>query len=248
MLHREVLPGAVLRVFDAVATLDAAEGLTLVGGTALALQIGHRVSLDLDFASDSERLPAQRLDKIIEGLKAAGVATNRVTDPAKDGAFRIQRGEPIGNFSRDYVCDGVKLQFFAHGHNKAQRDYYQAQERIVAPGMSFGILCLDGLKTAKTLVLADRVRSRDLYDVMILLRDHGYSVEEALKRAAALGANNDPEHYKAVMRGDIPLDSMDEGLAPVGVQVNLAQIYAFLAEQVSRYERDVARQIFEAPP
>ena len=39
------------------------------------------------------------------------------------------------------------------------------------------MLSLDALKTAKTLVLQDRVRSRDLFDLMVLMRDHNFTIE-----------------------------------------------------------------------
>lgn len=37
------------RVFVPLSMLECIKGYTLVGGTALAIQIGHRLSVDLDF-------------------------------------------------------------------------------------------------------------------------------------------------------------------------------------------------------
>ena len=50
-LHREILRPEANALFDILINAPELEGLTLIGGTALALQIGHRVSLDFDFAT-----------------------------------------------------------------------------------------------------------------------------------------------------------------------------------------------------
>ena len=59
------------RTFDALATLPMLSEFYLAGGTALALQLGHRISYDLDFFSTSNALGmaersalARRLQKI----------------------------------------------------------------------------------------------------------------------------------------------------------------------------------------
>ncbi len=44
------------RVFDALAALPIPPGFYLAGGTALALQLGHRISYDLDFFSTTNPL------------------------------------------------------------------------------------------------------------------------------------------------------------------------------------------------
>ena len=48
-------------------------GFTLVGGTALALQIGHRISEDLDFNIFGQKLPIGRIDSILDELASEGV-------------------------------------------------------------------------------------------------------------------------------------------------------------------------------
>ena len=113
-------------------------------------------------------------------------------------------------------------------------------------GCFFGVLGVDGLKVAKTLVLGDRVRSRDIYDLMVLVRDHGYCISEILHNAQTLGINNDPEYYKAVMTGKIPLDKEDEGLEAVGVKVVMPEIYAFFRKAVSECEIEISTQFFRS--
>lgn len=218
-------------------------GLTLIGGTALALQIAHRNSLDLDFASFTQALPAQRIDALLWRLREAGRSVQLAMDPGQVSAFKINTGSNLLDYVRDYSVDGVKLTFLAHGKNPGQRAFYSQAEKLREPGWQCDVLGIEGMKVAKTLVLADRVKSRDLYDLMVLVRDHGYSVEELLSHAVALGNNNDPEYYKSVLRGEIPLDRDDEGLEAVGVHVDPAAIYRFFDQAISEFEATVAERI-----
>jgi hypothetical protein len=54
----EALASDTRRVFEALAQLPMPREFHLAGGTALALQLGHRISRDLDFFSPSNRLGA----------------------------------------------------------------------------------------------------------------------------------------------------------------------------------------------
>lgn len=219
-------------------------GLTLLGGTALALQLGHRYSLDFIFATFDERLPTQRIEMLVSRMKTDGHDVHLITDWAQASQFKINTGESLLHFARDYVMNGVKVTFFSHGKNPSQREYYRAASKTCMSGHSFDILGLAGLKTAKTLVLADRVRSRDLFDLMVLMRDCDYSMDEAMKIVARLGHNDDPEYYKAVMTGLIPLDRGDEGLEPVDVTITPSDLYAFFDERLAEYETRLAEDYF----
>ena len=90
--------------------------------------------------------------------------------------------------------------------------------------------------------ISTSVRYSDLYDLFILAQTHGYSVAQILDDAVSYGTNNDPEYYKAVLRGEIPLDEDDEGLEPVAVNAPLEEIYSFFDTEISRLEvKEAAR-------
>jgi len=59
--HLEALAANTQHVFDALANLPLASSFYLAGGTGLALQIGHRISYDLDFFTSSPLDMAGRL-------------------------------------------------------------------------------------------------------------------------------------------------------------------------------------------
>ena len=58
----DFLPERTRRLFHRLSDEPLLEGLVLVGGSALALQIGHRISEDLDFACLDQKLPARHID------------------------------------------------------------------------------------------------------------------------------------------------------------------------------------------
>lgn len=58
--HPEVLSPQALEAAQALVRHDVVRGFYLAGGTALALQRGHRVSVDLDFFSSSNPLDGQK--------------------------------------------------------------------------------------------------------------------------------------------------------------------------------------------
>lgn len=55
-LRWEILPDAQRSVLERVGPVATALGFYLAGGTAVALRLGHRVSVDLDWFADVERL------------------------------------------------------------------------------------------------------------------------------------------------------------------------------------------------
>lgn len=52
MLQQQTVPARALELLKAIQSNAFFEGTRLVGGTALAMQIGHRISIDLDFFGD----------------------------------------------------------------------------------------------------------------------------------------------------------------------------------------------------
>ncbi len=79
--HVEVLPPAQRLALGALAAPATREGFYLAGGTALALQLGHRRSLDLDWFSESG---PDDPDLLAARLSAAGIAlTVESTAPGK---------------------------------------------------------------------------------------------------------------------------------------------------------------------
>lgn len=54
MLYKQNVDAQLLELLDGLMQSETFNGFNLVGGTALALQIGHRISVDLDLFGNSE--------------------------------------------------------------------------------------------------------------------------------------------------------------------------------------------------
>jgi hypothetical protein len=90
-MHLQYLPDKTAAVFTRLARDVLLEDAVLVGGTALALQIGHRVSEDLDFAFLSPKLPVRKLDALIQNIEREGIPVSLLTPTSVITAFRINQ-------------------------------------------------------------------------------------------------------------------------------------------------------------
>jgi predicted nucleotidyltransferase component of viral defense system len=231
-------------VFTSLASNEHCNDFLLIGGTALALHVAHRQSNDLDFLfhDDRGKLPASQIDRLIWDLRAKSHSALLVTDSAQESTFRINTGERLSDYARDYAIDDVKVTFFAAAKYRHPKrfSFWQNAPRERQAGCAFSVLSLDALKIAKTLVLQDRVRSRDLFDLMILMRSHGYSIESFFANIQQYAdGSTDGETERLILRGLIPLDKRDEGLASVNVTTSMPEIYDFFNEKLVEHEAHI---------
>lgn len=89
-IHRDVLPPRQLEVLRSLGATASSEGFYLGGGMALALQIGHRRSIDLDWFTDGE-LPqpealAARLRRAAPGFELRQTARGTLLGALQDVA------------------------------------------------------------------------------------------------------------------------------------------------------------------
>lgn len=68
MLYYSTVESSTLELLKSLQELPSLKDTRLVGGTALSLQIGHRISIDLDFFGNIDTEP----DLLIEELKTVG--------------------------------------------------------------------------------------------------------------------------------------------------------------------------------
>lgn len=245
-LDARFLPDKTRLLFERLIEEPRMCGMTLVGGSALALQIGHRMSEDMDFAVFGPKLPAARIDALMADLENEGREVSLLTPQSSIERFRINMGKRLLDYARDYVVDDAKITFFARGAGDSatqkQLDWLATAPRAHS-GIGFDVLGLDGIFAMKALLLADRARSRDLFDLMVLIQEHGYTLDQAfgfVKKLAPI-ERRDIERHKAVMTGAIPLDPEDEGFENIGINMPMEDIYAVFEEQIAGLERNLAR-------
>ena len=247
-LKLEFMPKATQKNFARLKDDARLAGFTLVGGTALALQIGHRVSEDLDFNIFGLKLPIRAIDTLLDDLAAAGTSVESLITPEQKSRFKINTSENLDHYIQDYLIDGAKVTFHSRNADdrpKAQIDFLKSAPKVAVSEGGFDVLGLDGLLAMKSIVVYDRVRSRDIYDLMILTRDHGYTLDDIFAAVDAYQPirNKDPEHFKSVVTGVIPVDKNDEGFASIRLNVKMDEIYGHFKKLINAYEIKAVQQL-----
>ncbi len=230
MLKFDSLPKKTRRVFDYLVQYDAPamHQATLMGGTALALLLGHRLSKDLDFFYFEQALPKQAIKSLIYDLKAEGFSVSNIMVPSRTSQARIN-GFFLDEYVQEYAVDGVKVSFCVMAKGSQSRgDYLSTAERVARFGQ-FGMLALEPLFKSKAVVLMDRVKSRDLFDLMILLTQYNYTIDERDEVEA--------ETVLEILVGNIPVDKDDPGFESIDLDISLKDIYKQLTLLVNVYEQ-----------
>jgi hypothetical protein len=251
MLQFEALAAKTRPVYELMAQQQALENFVLVGGTAMALQMGHRLSEDLDFWLPAERISPYAIDRMMNELKAQGHAVVFATPPASASAFRINSGEDLRWYAQDWAIDGVKVQLFCP--QDVAYEHFRSYPRLAAKdtGSSFDIASLDAIFAMKSYTVHRRTRSRDIIDLWHFVQQ-GKTLADILRVARLASPSVSDEHAKAVLSGSVPLDAQDEGFALLAPGISLEQVYADFAKAVDALETErarlVAKQVVKAKP
>ena len=235
------MPEATQKIFARLQGDPRLAGFTLVGGTALAIQIGHRISEDLDFNLFGPKLPIQVIDSLLAEWAAEGAQIESLITPEQKSRFKINTSENLDHHIQDYLINGAKVTFQSRHEGqrpKAQIDFLKSAPRVAVSKGGFDVMGLQGLWVMKSIVVYDRVKSRDIYDLMVLSKDHGFTLDEAF---AAIDAyqpirDQDPEHFKRVVTGVMPLDPDDEGFASIHLNVKMGDVYSYFKSLINQHE------------
>lgn len=76
MLYRKTVAPETFRLLETISSIADLSEFALAGGTALALQIGHRVSMDLDFFGNREFSSDEIID-LLQGVKPLTIVSQR---------------------------------------------------------------------------------------------------------------------------------------------------------------------------
>jgi len=240
-LKLEFMPEATQKNFARLKDDPRLAGFTLVGGTALALQIGHRISEDLDFNILGQKLPIRTIDELLDELAGDGATIESLITPEQKVRFKINTSENLDHFIQDYLIDGAKVTFHSRNESdrpKAQIDFLKSAPKLVVSKRGFDVLGIDGLLVMKSIVIYDRVKSRDIFDLMVLTRDHGYTLQDIF---AAIDSyqpirHKDPEYFKSVVTGIVPLEKSDEGFSSIHLNVKMDAVYKYFKKLINGYE------------
>jgi hypothetical protein len=152
-MHTEALTEEGIRLFPALASFD---GFYLAGGTALALQIGHRLSIDFDLFRDGaiERTLLSKVKRIFP---------DRVVEPA------INNPEELTVF-----IDSVKLTLLAYP--------FPLIEPLIPVG-GLNMLSIREIAATKAYSIGRRGTYKDYIDLYFIISEGHASLEEIIAMA-----------------------------------------------------------------
>ena len=200
LLRPDILPPAQRRLWDT--GMGVPPEFVLYGGTALALRLGHRQSIDFDFFSAEDFSPDALLRRLPEGDSATLLQSERNTLTLLSG------GE-----------DPVKVSFFGG------IGFSSVNSPDIAPN-GIAVASLEDLYATKLLTAVQRSEAKDYLDIVALL-EHGLSLEYGLGCARAFYGShfNTALPLKALVYfedGDLPTlpTSVRESLTRAVVRVS----------------------------
>lgn len=157
------LTSATEKIFIPLSQLECIKPYTLVGGTALSLQIGTRLSEDLDFMS--WRLSKNEKREVDWPL-------------IKKELSKIGNIEKIEIFDLDHVefrVEGVKISFYANPN-------YSPVENTIDFLNNIKLADIESIGAMKMEVMLRRSKFRDYYDLYSILKT-GANIQELIGKA-----------------------------------------------------------------
>ncbi len=164
---RQGLTTNIEAIIEQVAQLECIKPYILCGGTALAIQIGHRKSEDLDFMM-------WRISK----TEKPEVNWNAIERELKEKIGEIENFNMLGFDQVEFVVKGVKFSFFVSDNLSP----------VTAPTEYLGNIRLadiESIMAMKMEVMLRRMKFRDYYDIYCMLQE-GYSIHNGIEKALSL--------------------------------------------------------------
>lgn len=217
------------------------KGFVLIGGTALTLRIGHRVSDDLDFAyATGEHLPRSRLDLLPRSLLDRGVALVLNQSPVAEDEY-LDAGLELADYQQDFVANGtVKVSFMSP----------DPPAQLVIAGdaaLPLRVATLDEIFALKSLVCAERSKTRDWFDLYVLMTEHGFSIVDFHDVFLRYRATPKFDNAQMRLRTCTP-DAGDEGYEQLLADApTLDAMRAFFRTHLDELEIRQAKQAFRSP-
>ena len=145
-LHLECVPEHAQRLAATLFPATEDLGFVLAGGTGLALQFGHRISVDFDLFAPPEKYPGRPLDRVRRAADALQVIQDK-------------------HDTLDVLLDRVKCSFFSYPYPFS-----------AFAGRFHGVALADALDIAamKLVAISRRGARKDFIDLYVCLRRHSF--------------------------------------------------------------------------
>lgn len=161
MMYTHILPPAQQELWPQLS--DVPEEFVLYGGTAIALQLGHRVSEDFDFFTSQSFRPDELMDGLVMFPKAEVRQYLENT---------LTLSVPVG-------ADAVKVSFFGGLPLSAVQKPLQAENGAL-------VASLFDLLGTKCKVVMDRAQIKDYLDIIAILKETDLTLTDGIAAATAI--------------------------------------------------------------
>jgi hypothetical protein len=232
-----LLPPETQRLWDFLKARPILSGFILIGGSALALRLQHRLSEDLDFIFPGPTLPKEKLSALKLLATRHGFDFQRLDDEAALAEFQ-NAGEELHDHQQDYVVNGkVRVSFFVPQNGMG---------KVLQPALSTGVRLaeLPELFKTKCLVSALRSKTRDWLDLYLLFRDHGFTADDYRHAFAEAGMAASCDVGLARLCSGIPQRSDEGYLHLLESAPSLEVMQAFFSQIRDQIEAAQAAEAF----
>lgn len=217
-------------------------GFTLIGGTALTLRIGHRLSEDLDFAYLGARLPKQRLNALKQVLLEQRIRLEEISDVVAQADF-LEAGLELADYQQNYLAQlprgAVKLSFVCLDPHVT--GLFAGDE-----ASPLRVATLDEVFRSKVLACADRSKTRDWFDLYVLMNQHGFTGEDLYRAFVDTGRENKFDMASVRLRSGKP-SLTDEGYVNLLTDPpSLETMRSFFDAVLDQLEVDLSVAAFKA--
>lgn len=236
------LPPDTRQLWERLRQEPLLKGFVLIGGTALTLRIGHRISEDLDFAYLGRELPKQRLALLRKMLHDEGIEFVLDQDPAAEEEF-IDSGLLLEDSQQNYLAhlpEGTVKVSFVRFDNELTATLDGNEESPLR------VATLDEAFKTKTLACAERSKTRDWFDLYVLMTRHGYGGEDFYRVFTDAAHESSFDIASMRLRSGKPSLS-DEGYASLIEQPpSIEDMRNYFVDMLDRLEVDVSASTFKA--
>ncbi len=205
-MHKEIFSPEQIELLDILPKFK--KDYYMVGGTAIALHIGHRFSLDFDLFT-YKPLNKKVINSVINGLFK--FKPKLIWENSEQKHFNV---------------NGIKLTFFRYPYLLDRLEYFENYIRI--PGL------LD-LAAMKAIVLGGRAKWKDYVDLYFILKNH-HSLNEISERATQLfgQANYNFKLFKEQLSFFDDINYEEEVNYLEGFEVSEEEVKSFLTNEATR--------------
>ena len=198
----------------------------LIGGTALAYHLKHRESFDLDICFPfADKLPPMDFLEAFEEVTPLEF-DRAIIDTA------INEGGDIHEMMQRYIINGVKVDFVINPSSNIYESEILQNDKSSTIG-TLRIASIESIFKLKSLLLLDRNKIRDLYDVVYMLKRCGFSSRDLIGTIMHYRITYRPEHIIDLLKAkkEDPFDF--EGIEKPAMDViDFNDLKSYLLERV----------------